>query len=58
MKKAKPKNPKRGTKKIAAKAKFSAKKKAPKWKTARTVRRKLARQRRVVLGSRARKPCS
>jgi hypothetical protein len=51
MKKAKQKNPKRGAKKITAKAKLSAKKKAPKRKAAGTARRKPARRRQVVLGS-------
>lgn len=51
MKKAKQKNPKRGAKKITAKARLSAKKKAPKRKAARAARRKPARRRQVVLGS-------
>ena len=51
MKKANQKNPKRGAKKITAKAKLSTKKKAPKRKAARTARRKPARQRQLVLGS-------
>lgn len=51
-KKAKRKNRKRSAKKIAVQAKLSAKKKAPKRKSARA-RRKPARQRELVLGSRS-----
>ena len=53
VKKANQKKPKRGTKKVTAKAKLSAKKKAPKRKATRKVaaRRRPARQPQLVLGS-------
>ena len=53
VKKANQKKPKRGTKKVTAKATLSAKKKAPKHKATRKLaaRRRPARQPQVVLGS-------